>query len=85
MLSGVLRSRRAVAVNVEIMRAFVRLRSYLTSHAEMARQLAALEKKFSSHDEAIQKIFHAIKQLMAPPELPERAKREIGFHAKPAE
>ncbi len=49
MLSGVLRSQRAVAVNVEIMRAFVRLRSYLASQDEWARKLAALEKKSSLH------------------------------------
>lgn len=81
MLSGVLRSQRAVAVNVEIMRAFVRLRSYLASQSELARQLAALEKKFASHDDSIQRIFQAIKQLMAPPELPVEPRREIGFHA----
>ncbi|MBM3839135.1 MAG: ORF6N domain-containing protein [Verrucomicrobia bacterium] len=81
MLSSVLRSQRAVRVNVEIMRAFVRLRGYLASHAELARQLAALEKKFASHDEAIQRIFNAIKQLITPPA---QTRREIGFHVKSA-
>ena len=77
MLSGVLRSQRAVAVNLEIMRAFVRLRGLLTSQHQLALKLKALEKKFASHDEAIQEIFAAIKSLMLPPEKPAR---EIGFH-----
>lgn len=79
MLSSVLRSQRAVRVNIEIMRAFVRLRGYLAAHAEWARQLATLERKFATHDEAIQRIFNAIKQLIAPPDRP---RREIGFHVK---
>jgi hypothetical protein len=78
MLSSVLRSQRAVAVNLEIMRAFVRLRSFLTSRDQLALKLKALEKKFASHDDAIQQIFAAIKRLMLPPQTP---RREIGFHA----
>jgi hypothetical protein len=64
MLSSVLRSRRAVLVNVEIMRAFVRLRQILASHAELAQQLAALEKKY---DAQFKVVFDAIRELMAPP------------------
>jgi hypothetical protein len=73
MLSSVLRSERAVQVNIEIMRAFVRLREMLASHAELARKLDALEKKY---DAQFRVVFDAIRQLMAPPE-PKR--RRIGF------
>ena len=73
MLSSVLRSQRAIQVNIEIMRAFIRLRQMLTSHAELARKLNALEKKY---DAQFKEVFVAIRQLMAPPE-PKR--RAIGF------
>jgi len=76
MLSSVLNSDRAVQVNIEIMRAFVRLRQMLSSNAELARKLEALEKKY---DAQFKVVFDAIRQLMSPPE-PKR--REIGFHAK---
>ncbi len=77
MLSSVLRSDRAVAVNIEIMRAFVRLRRLLASHAELARKLDALEKKYDAQFKAV---FDAIRQLMIPPAGPKR--RQIGFHVK---
>ena len=86
MLSSVLRSGRAVAVNIEIMRAFVRLRGFLASQGELARKLAGLERKYTSHDKAIQEIFRAIKQLMQSPASAHKSRREIGFHtglAKP--
>jgi hypothetical protein len=73
MLSSVLRSPRAIQVNIEIMRAFVRLRQLIASHAELARKLDALEKKYDAQFKAV---FDAIRQLMAPPE-PKR--RPIGF------
>jgi phage regulator Rha-like protein len=73
MLSSVLRSQRAVQVNIEIMRAFIRLRQMLASHVELARKLDALEKKY---DAQFKQVFEAIRQLMAPPE-PKR--RRIGF------
>jgi hypothetical protein len=73
MLSSVLRSRRAVQVNVEIMRAFVRLRRMLDSHAELAKKLDALEAKY---DAQFKVVFQAIRQLMAPPDKP---RRRIGF------
>jgi len=76
MLSSVLRSRRAVQVNIEIMRAFVRLRQMLSSHADLARKLNALENKY---DAQFKVVFDAIRQLMAPPE-PKH--RRIGFRAK---
>lgn len=74
MLSGVLRSERAIQVNIEIMRAFVRLRRMLESHAELSRKLSALEKKY---DDKFKIVFGAIRELMAPPE--SKKKREIGF------
>ena len=73
MLSGVLNSPRAVAVNVEIMRAFVRLRQWLATHADLARKLAALEKRY---DRRFRIVFDAIRQLMEPP-APKR--KPIGF------
>ena len=83
MLSGVLRSERAVRMNIEIMRAFVRLKHFLQSHEELSRKLEKLEKRFSSHDEAIQSIFIAIKRLMLSSEKSRKSKREIGFHVRP--
>ncbi len=73
MLSSVLRSKRAAQVNVEIMRAFVRLRRMLASNEELARELAALERKY---DAQFKVVFDAIRELMAPP-TPKR--RRIGF------
>ena len=73
MLSSVLRSDRAVDVNVEIMRAFVELRRVLNSHAELARKLEALERRY---DGQFKTVFEAIRQLMAPPS---RSRRKIGF------
>ena len=75
MLSSVLRSIRAVQVNIGIMRAFVRLRELLLSNAGLARQLAALEGKY---DAQFKVVFDAIRQLMAPP--PEKPKPRIGFN-----
>jgi hypothetical protein len=80
MLSSVLRSRRAVQVNVVIMRAFVQLRQVLAGHAELARKLTELERRIENHDGAIRSLFEAIRQLMAPPVPPQRP--EIGFHVK---
>jgi hypothetical protein len=76
MLSSVLRSERAVQVNIEIMRAFVRLRRMLASNEDLARKLAALEKKYDSQ---FRVVFDAIRELMAPPE---PNKRKIGFLVK---
>jgi hypothetical protein len=74
MLSSVLRSERAVLVNIEIMRTFVRLRQLLASHADLARKLDTLEKKY---DAQFKIVFDAIRQLMAPPSQPKSGK--IGF------
>ena len=80
MLSSVLRSKRAVQVNIAVMRAFVQLRQVLSSHAELARKLADLEERIEGHDTAIRSLFDAIRQFMAPPPAP--PKPEIGFHVK---
>lgn len=76
MLSSVLNSESAVEINIEIMRAFVRLREMMLSTKDLARKLDALERKFESHDKHIRSLFEAIRQLMAPPE---PKKRKIGF------
>lgn len=74
MLSSVLHSKRAVMVNIEIMRAFVRLRRILATHADLSRKLAALESKY---DAQFRSVFDAIRGLMTPPE--PRPRRRIGF------
>ena len=76
MLSSVLRSERAVLVNIEIMRTFVHLRRMLASNVELARRLDELERKYDSQ---FRVVFDAIRQLMAPP--PPRSRQQIGFHA----
>jgi hypothetical protein len=76
MLSSVLRSKRAVLVNVEIMRAFVRLRQMLATHADLQRRLDELEAKY---DAKFKVVFEAIRQLMEPPAKP---RKSIGFSAQ---
>jgi hypothetical protein len=77
MLSSVLRSDRAIDVNIAIMRAFVRLRQILATHKDLARKLVELERKLGEHDHQFQVVFEAIRQLMEPP--PATKKRRIGF------
>jgi len=79
MLSSVLRSDRAIRVNVAIMRTFVRLRQTLESNRELAQKFSELERRVGKHDDEIAAILEAIRQLMAPPEKP---RREIGFHVR---
>jgi hypothetical protein len=79
MLSSVLNSAGAVKVNIAIMRAFVKLRETLETNRELARKFAELEKRVGKHDEKIDAILEAIRQLMAPPQKP---RREIGFHVR---
>src|SRR6184192_2866513 len=79
MLSSILKSERAVKVNIAIMRAFVKLRQTIESNRELARKFADLEQRVGKHDEEIAAILDAIRQLMAPPEKP---RREIGFHVR---
>ena len=76
MLSSVLNSRRAVAVNIEIMRAFVRLRKMLASHEDLARKLTAIEKKY---DKRFKVVFEALHELMS---APTPKKGWIGFHGR---
>jgi len=79
MLSTVLNSERAIQVNIAIMRAFVKLRQILSVNKELAHKLSELERKIEKHNEDIQAIFEAIRQLMAPP--PVKPERQIGFNA----
>ena len=74
MLSSVLRSSRAIQVNIEIMRTFVRLREMVATHKDLVKRLNGLERKY---DVKFRVVFNAIRKLMAPPEKP---KRRIGFH-----
>jgi len=76
MAANVLNSERAVRASVEVVRTFVRLRQMLASNAELARKLEELEKKY---DRQFKVVFDAIRQLMTPPEPPQK---QIGFHAK---
>jgi hypothetical protein len=76
MLSSVLNSKRAIQVNIEIMRAFVKLREMIVSHKELARKLNELEKKY---DGQFQIVFEAIRQLI---KVEEKPKRKIGFIAR---
>jgi len=79
MLSSVLKSKQAIEVNIAVMRAFVYLRKVISSHAELERKLEQLEKHLEGHDEKIEAIFEAIRQLMVPPE---KKRRRIGFEIK---
>jgi len=73
MLSSILRSDRAIAVNIAIMRTFVKLRDMLATHAELARKIGEMEKKY---DGQFRMVFEAIRQLLAPPDPP---RHQIGF------
>jgi hypothetical protein len=81
MLSSVLRSSRAIEVNIEIMRAFVRLRQLLTLHKELGERLAKLERQMQQRDHSVdqqfQQIFTLLEELFSPPEKP---RKRIGFH-----
>ena len=81
MLSSVLHSKRAVQVNIEIMRVFVRLREMMATHKELAFKLIELEERLEGHDEQIQNIFEAIRRLMTPPDPP---RKKFGFVNEPA-
>lgn len=79
MLSSILRSERAIRVNIAIMRVFVKLREMLSAHKELTQKFIELERKVGRHDEEIQTILEVIRKLMAPP--PEKPKAPIGFHS----
>ena len=74
MLSSVLKSKRAVLVNIQIMRAFTKLRQMLLTHKDLRRKIESVERKY---DQRFKVVFEAIRQLMTPPEKPSR---RIGFH-----
>jgi hypothetical protein len=77
MLSSVLRCKRAVQVNIVIMRTFVKIRQLFATNKDLAAKIEALERKYDSHDATIEQIFEAIRQLMDPKPVP--ASRQIGF------
>ena len=79
MLSSVLNSKRAVKVNIAIIRAFVKLRWALETNRELAKKFSELERRVDKHDDEIAAILEAIRQLMTPPE---KLRREIGFHVR---
>jgi len=76
MLSSVLRSKRAIAVNIEIMRAFVELRRVANSYALIEKRVEQIERGMGKHDEQLERIFKALRRLSAPPAPP---KRPVGF------
>ena len=82
MLSSVLRSKRAIQVNVAIMRAFVRLRQILESNEELNRRFAAVIRKLGEHDKYFKVVFDELKKLSNPPVPP---RRQIGFATKDKE
>jgi len=88
MLSSVLRSQRAVHVNILIMRAFVKMRAALSDNRGLARKLAALEKELKErldvHEAAIVTILQRVMDIIDPPVLPEPPKKHIGYHVKEA-
>lgn len=81
MLSSVLKSPRAIQVNIAIMRAFTKLREYLATHENLKKKIEAVERKFEGkfkkHNHQFQAVFEAMRQLVIPPRKP---KRKIGFH-----
>jgi hypothetical protein len=79
MLAGVLKTQRAIQVNIEIMRAFVRLRQFLASQEQLASKLMKIEAHLQGHDDKILTIFEALRQLMNPSDAP---KKPIGFRVK---
>ena len=79
MAANILTSPKAIQMSVFAVRAFIRLREMVSTHRELSRRLAELEKRLESHDEQIQLILKAIKPLMAPPE---KTPKKIGFQLK---
>ena len=76
MLSSVLRSKRAIRINIQIIQTFIRLRQWALTHKDVARKIAELENKIKTHDKHIQNIFEALRELINPPEQP---RKSIGF------
>ncbi|MBU0686301.1 MAG: ORF6N domain-containing protein [Candidatus Margulisbacteria bacterium] len=76
MLSSVLRSKKAIRVNIAIMRVFIRLKNILSTHHKLAEKLNQLEQKYEKHDGEIQTVFKLIKKLLSPPK---DKPKKIGF------
>lgn len=76
MLSSVLNSKRAIQVNIQIMRVFVKIREFLATHKELAQKLNELERKTAKHDVELKAVFEAIRHIMA---IEEKPKKQIGF------
>lgn len=81
MAASVLNTPRAIDVSVYVVRAFLRQREFLASHKELAHKLAELERRVGNHDQEIQSLMHAIRQLLAQPPEPRRGR--IGFRSRP--
>ena len=81
MLSSVLNSKRAILVNIQIMRTFTRIRQYLAVHEDLRRKIEAVEKKTIQHDRLLFEIFTYLKKMMEPPKLPGKPKRKMGFES----
>lgn len=79
MLASVLHSDRAIDVNIQIMRVFVRLKEYILSHKDLAKKIEDLERKFKEHDKKFILVFEAIKQLLNESIEPDQSKEPIGF------
>ena len=81
-LANVLRSKTAVKASIRVVQVFISMREQLAAHKELAGKLAELEGRIAGHDESIQNLFEAIRQLVEPP-MPEK-RRQIGFHLSEA-
>jgi hypothetical protein len=77
MLSSVLRSKYAIKVNIQIIRAFTRLRQLISSHKALARKIEVLEKKYDKHEIELSSVFKLLKKLMEPPA--DKPAKKIGF------
>ena len=82
MLSSVLKSKRAIFVNIRIMRVFVKIRELMISHKDLARKIEELEQKYKNHDENFMIIFKVIKELLNKPADSQKNKTGIGFHVR---
>ncbi len=78
MLSSILKSNRAIQVNIQIMRIFTKMRELIFQNLDLKKKIDALEKNYQDHDERIREIFFTLKKLMEPPL--KKSKKEIGFH-----
>lgn len=81
MLSSVLRSKRAIQVNIQIMRAFIRLKEIVLTNANLRKKIEQLEKKYDSHDKEIKFVFEVIKQLLQPKTFKPKKIKKTGFHS----